>query len=169
MPPRKKKTYPAPDLSVDTTRPFTTVFTDGSSTGGVGAGGWAWAVEDGPEASGFAHETTNQRMEVQAAAEAVLALPGLLLVVSDSMYVINCFEKQWWSGWQRRGWRNAQGEPVANRDLWEPFIESVLARRGEVKFRWIKGHQGHKMNDHVDALAKAAKAEAVAVEKQAAS
>lgn len=156
MPPRKKKT-PPPTPTVDTVHPYTTVFTDGSSTGGVGDGGWAWAVEDGPEASGGAYETTNQRMEVQAAMEAVAALPGLLLVVSDSSYVVNCFTQNWWQGWQRRGWRNAAGAPVANRDLWEPFVDLYLSRGGEVRFHWIKGHSGHPMNDRVDELAKAAR------------
>jgi ribonuclease HI len=156
MPPRKKKT-PPPTPTIDTVRPYTTVFTDGSSSGGVGDGGWAWAVEDGPEGSGSATDTTNQRMELTAAAEAVGSISGLLLVVSDSSYVVNAFNQNWWQGWQRRGWRNSQGEPVANRDLWEPFVDAVNARAGQVKFRWIKGHSGHPMNDRVDFLAKEAK------------
>lgn len=156
MPPRKKKT-PPPTPVVDTLLPYTTVFTDGSSTGGVGDGGWAWAVLDGPEASGNAHETTNQRMELQAAYEAVKALPGLLLVVADSSYVVNCFESEWWKGWHRRGWLNSVGAPVANRDLWEPFVELYLSRNNEVRFAWIKGHSGHPGNDRVDSLAKAAR------------
>jgi ribonuclease HI len=159
MPPRKKK---APDPRgvtpiVDTVLPYTTVFTDGSSTGAVGPGGWAWAVENGPENSGGAYDTTNQRMELQAAMEAVAALPGLLLVVSDSSYVVNGFAQEWWKGWHRRGWLNSTGNPVANRDLWEPFVDMVLARQGEVKFAWIKGHTGNPMNDRVDELAKAAR------------
>lgn len=142
---------------VATTRRYTTVFTDGSSTGSVGPGGWAWAVPDGPEASGGAEQTTNQRMELVAAMEAVAALPGLLLVVSDSAYVVNCFQQGWWQGWQRRGWRTAAGAPVANRDLWEPFVAAVQARGGQVRFAWIKGHSGHPENDRVDALARAAR------------
>lgn len=156
MPPRKRK-VPPPTPTVETTLPYTTVFTDGSSTGGWGPGGWAWAVPDGPEASGNHEMTTNQRMELQAAMEAVRALPGLLLVVSDSSYVINGFNQEWWKGWHRRGWVNAAGAPVANRDLWEPFVELVLARRGEVRFAWIKGHSNHPENDRVDRLAKAAR------------
>lgn len=156
MPPRKKK-VPPPTPTVETVLPYTTVFTDGSSTGAMGPGGWAWAVEDGPEASGGDLMTSNNRMEMQAAMEAVRALPGLLLVVSDSSYVVNCFQSEWWRGWQRRGWRNAAGAEVANRDLWEPFIDLVLARRGEVRFAWIKGHSNHPMNDRVDMLAKAAR------------
>lgn len=159
MPPRKKK-IPPPTPTVDTALPYTTVFTDGSSTGAWGHGGWAWAVLDGPEASGSDPWSTNQRMEVQAAYEAVLALPGLLLVVADSSYVVNCFNQHWWQGWQRRGWTNAAGAPVANRDLWEPFIDLYQSRggvNGEVRFAWIKGHSGHPGNDRVDVLAKEAR------------
>jgi ribonuclease HI len=109
-------------------------------------------VPDGPFASGSADHTTNQRMEITAAARAVEALPGPLEIVSDSTYVVNCFEKRWWEGWQRRDWKNSKKEPVANRDLWEPFIERVLAR-GDVTFRWVKGHGGDPWNDLADRLA----------------
>jgi ribonuclease HI len=78
-------------------------------------------------------------------------------VVSDSAYVVNCFHQQWYTGWHRKGWKNSQGKPVANRDLWEELVELVLARRGEVRFAWIKGHSGHPMNDRVDQLAKSAR------------
>lgn len=145
---------------VETSLPYATVFTDGSSTGRWGPGGWAWALagaDDQPtgvEASGGDGWTTNQRMEMLAAHEAVKATPGLLLVVSDSAYVVNCFTQEWWKGWDRREWRK-----VANTDLWQPFIADVLDRGGEVRFAWIKGHSGHPMNDHVDALAKAARAQ----------
>jgi ribonuclease HI len=130
----------------------TTVYTDGACLGNPGPGGWAWADVDGPFASGFAARTTNQRMEILAAYEAVLAHPGPLVVVSDSTYVVNCFRDRWWEGWIRRGWTNSARKPVANRDLWEPFVEAVNAR-GDVTFRWVKGHSGHPMNDLVDRLA----------------
>jgi ribonuclease HI len=94
-------------------------------------------------------------MEVRAALEAVRALDGPLVVVSDSTYVVNCFRNRWWKGWHARGWLNSQKRPVANRDLWEPLVEVVLAR-GDVSFRWVKGHSGDPMNDLVDALAVAA-------------
>ncbi len=132
--------------------PTTTVFTDGACSGNPGPGGWAWAVPDGPFASGFAEHTTNQRMELTAASEAVGALTGPLEVVSDSTYVVNCFKQEWHKGWLARGWLNSQKKPVANRDLWEPFIELVL-ERGDVTFRWVKGHSGDAMNDLVDGLA----------------
>lgn len=128
------------------------MYTDGACLGNPGPGGWAWAVPDGPYASGAEAQTTNQRMEITAAYEAVKALPGRLEVVSDSTYVVNCFRDRWHEGWVKRGWKNAQRQPVANRDLWEPFIALVL-ERGDVTFRWVKGHGGDPMNDLVDRLA----------------
>ena len=99
--------------------------------------------------------TTNQRMEINAALEAVTALDGPLEVVSDSTYVVNCFRDSWYVGWKRRGWTNSQKKPVANRDLWEPLIELYQQRGGEpvITFRWVKGHSGDPMNDLVDRLA----------------
>jgi ribonuclease HI len=131
---------------------MTTAYTDGACLGNPGPGGWAWAVPDGPFASGPADRTTNQRMEIQAALEAVRALPGRLEVVSDSTYVVNCFRDRWWEGWIARGWLNKAKKPVANRDLWEPLID-LYRERGDVTFRWVKGHSGDVMNDLVDALA----------------
>lgn len=130
----------------------TFAYTDGACSGNPGPGGWAWAVEDGPYSSGAERQTTNQRMEITAAHEAVKALPGRLEVVSDSTYVVNCFRDRWHEGWLRRGWKSSKREPVANRDLWEPFIDLVL-ERGDVTFRWVKGHGGDPMNDLVDRLA----------------
>jgi ribonuclease HI len=128
------------------------VWTDGACSGNPGPGGWAWATQDGRQGSGGAVLTTNQRMEVQAALEAITALAGPLVVVSDSTYVVNCFRDGWWKGWLARGWVNSAKKPVANRDLWEPLIE-VFTQRGDVSFRWVKGHSGDVMNDLVDRLA----------------
>ncbi len=130
----------------------TEVWTDGACAGNPGPGGWAWAVPDGRQAAGGAATTTNQRMEIQAALEAVRALPGPLVVVSDSTYVVNCFRDGWWRGWLARGWTNAAKKPVANRDLWEPLV-LLVTERGDVTFRWVKGHSGDPMNDLVDRLA----------------
>jgi ribonuclease HI len=131
------------------------VWTDGACSGNPGPGGWAWATEDGRQASGGAPQTTNQRMEIQAALEAVRALDGPLVVVSDSTYVVNCFRDRWWQGWLARGWLTSAKKPVANRDLWEPLVTTVRDR-GDVSFRWVKGHSGDPMNDLVDQLAVAA-------------
>ena len=108
-------------------------------------------VPGGQRDSGAAPQTTNQRMELTAVLEAVRALEGPLEVYSDSTYVVNCFRDRWWEGWIRRGWRNSQKKPVANRDLWEPLIELVLAR--EIDFVWVKGHAGDPWNDEADRLA----------------
>lgn len=131
---------------------LTQVYTDGACSGNPGPGGWAWAVPGGPFASGAAAHTTNQRMEIQAVLEALRALDGRVEVVSDSTYVVHCFRDRWYEGWRRRGWTNSQKKPVANRDLWEPLIDLYLAR-GDVTFRWVKGHSGDPMNDLVDGLA----------------
>lgn len=131
------------------------VFTDGACSGNPGPGGWAWATEDGRQGFGGERRSTNQRMEIMAALAAVNAIEGPLVVVSDSTYVVNCFRKRWWRSWHRTGWRTSAGKPVANRDLWEPLIEQVLAREN-VEFRWIKGHAGHPLNELADTLAVAA-------------
>ncbi|HEY8526758.1 MAG TPA: ribonuclease H [Acidimicrobiales bacterium] len=130
----------------------TTVYTDGACLGNPGPGGWAWVEPGGAFASGFEPRTTNQRMEITAAYEAVRSHPGPLEVISDSTYVVNCFRDRWWEGWRRRGWTNAARKPVANRDLWEPFVDLVV-ERGDVVFRWVKGHSNDVMNDLVDKLA----------------
>ncbi|MGH9083054.1 MAG: ribonuclease H family protein [Acidimicrobiales bacterium] len=138
----------------------TTVYTDGACRGNPGPGGWAWAVPGGPFASGAHPSTTNQRMEVTAALEALRSLvPGAtggICVRSDSTYVVNCFRDRWWAGWRRRGWRNSQGRPVANRDLWEPLLDLALAPEARVRFEWVKGHSGDRWNDVVDGLATSA-------------
>jgi ribonuclease HI len=133
--------------------PVTTVYTDGACRGNPGPGGWAWAVDAGPSASGGEPHTTNQRMEVTAVVQALQSLPGPLLVVSDSTYVVNCFRQKWWVGWQRRGWRNSQNKPVANQDLWKVLLELALDPSRTVTFDWVKGHSGDRMNDLVDLLA----------------
>jgi ribonuclease HI len=131
----------------------TVVYTDGACSGNPGPGGWAWAVPGGRWRSGAAAHTTNQRMEITAALEALRALPRPLEVHSDSTYVVNCFRDRWWEGWIKRGWRNSQGKPVANRDLWEPLIALYRQDADSVRFHWVKGHAGDLMNEIVDELA----------------
>jgi len=131
----------------------TVVYTDGSSLGNPGPGGWAWAVPNGPFASGAEAHSTNQRMEIMAVIRALEAIPGPVHVRSDSTYVVNCFRDRWWEGWKRRGWRNSAGKPVANRDLWEPLLALALDGGRPVRFSWVKGHSGNEMNDRVDVLA----------------
>lgn len=136
----------------------TTAFTDGACLGNPGKGGWGFVVDGGLWASGSDPATTNQRMELTAAYEAVRRIPGQLIIISDSTYVVNCFNQGWWEGWLKRGWKNSKKEPVANRDLWEPFIE-LVRRRGDVTFTWVKGHSGDRLNDAADKLATTAAAE----------
>ena len=131
----------------------TRVYTDGACLGNPGPGGWAWAVPEGRYASGAEALTTNQRMEIRAAWEAVSSVEGPLEVVSDSTYVVNCFRDRWWEGWLARGWLNKAKKPVANRDLWEPLVEAVRSDPGRVRFVWVKGHSTDPMNDLVDRLA----------------
>ncbi len=110
-------------------------------------------MDGGPSDSGGEPHTTNQRMEVTAVLRALQALPGPLLVMSDSTYVVNCFRQKWWVGWERRGWRNAQGKPVANQDLWKDLLALALDPSRPVSFEWVKGHSGDRMNDVVDQMA----------------
>lgn len=143
---------PVPSTSVPGPAGVLEVYTDGACSGNPGPGGWAWATADGRQDSGGEPHTTNQRMEISAALQAVRALPGELIVVSDSTYVVNCFRDAWWHGWLARGWQTSARKPVANRDLWEPLVDAVR-ERGDVTFRWVKGHSGDPMNDLVDRLA----------------
>jgi ribonuclease HI len=138
------------------------IYTDGACSGNPGPGGWAWAAApDGvPSEAGGERSTTNQRMEITAVLEALRSEggreghPRQILVVSDSLYVVNCFRDRWWVRWEANGWRNAKKQPVANADLWRPLLE--LVRANDVSFDWVKGHSGDAMNDLVDQLAVAA-------------
>jgi ribonuclease HI len=135
------------------------VYTDGSCLRNPGPGGWGWCVLGGPRASGSVPNTTNQRMEITAALEAVHTFrlfEGTLEIVSDSRYVIDCFQKKWWRGWERNGWLTAQKRPVANRDLWQPLIACLAERVGPTSWEWIKAHAGHEGNELADSLANAA-------------
>ncbi len=138
---------------------ITVVYTDGACLGNPGPGGWAWAVPGGAWACGADPHTTNQRMELQAVLEALREMTGPVEVASDSTYVVNCFRDKWYEGWKRRGWRNSNRKPVANRDLWEPLIELYCSRPGEISFRWVKGHSGDEWNEIVDQLASGAAAD----------
>ena len=115
----------------------TEVYTDGACSGNPGPGGWAWAVapEGDVFASGGDAHTTNQRMELMAVLEALRSLPGELVIVSDSTYVVNCFRDRWWVKWKANGWKNSKKEPVANTDLWMPLVE--LVQQMQPAFRWV--------------------------------
>ncbi|HZO43692.1 MAG TPA: ribonuclease HI [Methylomirabilota bacterium] len=140
-------------------QPDVTVYTDGACSGNPGPGGWAAIIMDGDEervVSGRAPRTTNQRMELQAVAEGLAAIPGSrrVHVYSDSAYIVNCFREGWWERWEKNGWRNSQKQPVANRDLWERLLAET--RRHDVAWHKVAGHSDDALNNRVDALARAA-------------
>ena len=136
-----------------------TVYTDGACSGNPGPGGFAAIiVEDGSERviAGAEPHTTNQRMELLGAIEALASIPGRrrVEVYTDSAYVMNCFRDRWWEKWEANGWLGAGKKPVTNRDLWERLIAET--RRHDVVWHKVKGHSGDVANDRVDALARAA-------------
>jgi ribonuclease HI len=138
----------------------TVVFTDGACSGNPGPGGWGWSIVGGISANGAEKKSTNQRMELWAVLDALTTIvpleDGTIEVVSDSTYVVNCFNNRWWPGWEAKGWKNSQKQPVANQDLWKPLVALYKRNRDRITFRWVKGHSGNPMNDKVDALAVAA-------------
>jgi len=129
------------------------VYTDGACFPNPGKGGWAWIAEDGRKWQGSEDPSTNQRMELMAAINALESLGGPLEIVTDSMYLVNC-AGAWLVNWKRNGWRNAQGKPVKNRELIEK-IDALMQGR-EITFKWVRGHSGEAMNEAADKLASAA-------------
>lgn len=121
-------------------------------------------MPDGPSGSGGEVQTTNNRMELKAVLEALVALDGAVEVYCDSTYVVNCFRDRWWEGWIRRNWKTADGKAVSNRDLWMRIIEQVQLR--PVVFHWVRGHSGDRWNDEADRLATEAADSQDTVEEQ---
>ncbi len=135
--------------------PFVEIFTDGACRGNPGPGGWAALLRTAGkerEIGGGEPHTTNNRMELRAAIEALNALkrPCRVELHSDSQYVRDGITK-WIHGWNRNGWRTADKKPVKNAALWQELVEA--ASRHQVLWHWVKGHSGHPENDRVDALA----------------
>ena len=156
---------PVPLLARDGLTASVVVYTDGACRGNPGPGGWAALILEGGDAreiSGFEPHTTNQRMELRAAIEALAAIPGSRSVAlyTDSAYVMNCFRDRWWVRWEQSGWLGASKQPVTNRDLWERLIGET--RRHDVAWHKVKGHSGHPQNERVDLLARDAIVSAVA-------
>ena len=135
--------------------PAVEIFTDGACRGNPGPGGWAALLRTADkerEISGGEPLTTNNRMDLRAAIEALNALkrPCRVELHSDSQYVRDGITK-WIFGWQRNGGRTADKKAVKNADLWQELLDAEA--RHEVQWHWVKGHSGHPENDRVDALA----------------
>ncbi len=135
------------------------VWTDGGCKPNPGPGGWAAILRYGGherELFGAEAATTNNRMELTAAAMALEALtrPCRVVLHTDSEYV-RLGVTRWHTGWVRRNWRNAAGDPVANMDLWRKLLDAAAAH--EIDWRWVRGHSGDPMNERVDKLATTAR------------
>ena len=133
-----------------------TIYTDGACRGNPGKGGWGAILKYGAferEISGGERSTTNNRMELTAAIEALKMLkePCSVTLTSDSKYMIDAIEKKWIDSWQKKGWRKADGKEVLNVDLWEKLLEQLAIH--DVTFVWVHGHAGHKYNERCDELA----------------
>lgn len=131
------------------------IYSDGACSGNPGPGGWgALLVHDGVEKEicGGAAETTNNRMEMTAAIEALKALKRRCNVHlhTDSNYLREGVTT-WIHGWKKNGWRTSARKPVKNQDLWMEL--DALMQRQQVSWHWVKGHSGHKENDRADQLA----------------
>lgn len=131
------------------------IFTDGACKGNPGPGGWGALLRYGErekELYGGEPETTNNRMEMMAAIEALKALtqPCRVALTTDSQYLRRGIT-EWLKNWKRNGWKTAARQPVKNADLWQALDEQV--GRHEIEWRWVKGHSGHAENERADQLA----------------
>jgi ribonuclease HI len=134
------------------------IYTDGACRGNPGPGGWGALLIAGDRRkslSGSAEETTNNRMELTAAIEALRALrrPTDVALYTDSKYVRDGI-REWLPNWKKRGWRTADRKPVKNLDLWQALDAAAQPHR--VAWHWVKGHAGDEGNEAADALANAA-------------
>jgi ribonuclease HI len=134
------------------------IWTDGACSGNPGPGGWGAVLRYGEtekEFSGAEAATTNNRMELMAAIEALNALkkPMRVKLHTDSKYVMDGVTK-WIHGWKKNGWKTADKKPVKNDDLWRAL--ETAASRHEVEWKWVKGHSDDVMNNRADELARGA-------------
>ncbi|MBU0673432.1 MAG: ribonuclease HI [Proteobacteria bacterium] len=134
-----------------------TIYTDGGSINNPGPGGYGVVmIYDGVrrELTGGFRRTTNNRMELMGCIAALRELPvrnRRISLFSDSSYVVNGVTKGWARGWQRRGWRKADGQPALNADLWAELLE--LIAQLDIGFNWVRGHSGNPLNERCDELA----------------
>ena len=146
-------------LDCDAAAKRVVAYTDGSCLGNPGPGGWAAVLTYGGHErvlSGGAQRTTNNRMEVLAALEALETLNESCAVdvYTDSRYLRDAVEKGWLRGWRKNGWRTADKRPVKNQDLWERLVPQLA--KHSVTIHWVAGHAGHPANERVDTLAREA-------------
>lgn len=137
--------------------PKVIIHTDGACSGNPGPGGWGAILQYGDterELKGGELSTTNNRMELMAAIQALEALkkPCKVELHTDSQYVQKGIH-EWIHGWKKRGWLTADKKPVKNDDLWKRL--DAARQRHDVDWRWVKGHNGHELNERADALARA--------------
>lgn len=146
-------------------KPHVVIYTDGACSGNPGPGGWAALLRYGRHEkllTGAASRTTNNRMELRAAVEALRALkhPCKVDLYTDSDYLRRGIT-EWLPQWQARGWRTASKKRVKNRDLWQALAEE--AAKHDITWHWVEGHAGHPDNERVDRAARHALTEKAAV------
>ena len=138
------------------------IYTDGSARGNPNGPGGYGCVLHYVDSKGNLHErefsagykkTTNNRMEIMAAIVGLEALtkPCQVELYSDSQYLVNAFNQHWIEGWLKKGWKRGKNEDVKNVDLWKRLLEAKAPH--QVTFIWVKGHDGHEMNERCDVLA----------------
>jgi ribonuclease HI len=132
------------------------IHTDGACSGNPGPGGWGAILDYNgtrKELSGGEAHTTNNRMEITAAVEALNALkrPCKVSMHVDSQYVKDGITK-WIHGWKKNGWKTADKKPVKNAELWQALDEAI--KHHEISWHWVKGHDGHADNERADELAR---------------
>nr|WP_076777556.1 ribonuclease HI [Lachnoclostridium phocaeense] len=141
------------------------IYTDGAARGNPDGPGGYGAVLEYVDTKGQLHtkelsqgykKTTNNRMELMAVIAALEALnrPCSVELYSDSKYVVDAFNQNWIGGWLKKGWKRGKNEPVKNVDLWKRLLQAKEPH--QVRFIWVKGHDGHPQNERCDTLATAA-------------
>jgi len=132
------------------------IYSDGSSLGNPGPGGWGTILEYNgieKELSGGDSYTTNNQMELLGVIKGLEALkePCEVEIISDSKYVVQAIN-EWLENWQKKNWKTASKQPVKNKELWQQYLN--IAQKHKIKAIWVKGHNGHSFNERCDILAK---------------
>lgn len=141
------------------------IYTDGAARGNPNGPGGYGCVLHYTDKNGVLHErefsqgyikTTNNRMELMAAIVGLEALtrPCEVELYSDSKYVVDAFNQHWIDGWIKKGWKRGKNDPVKNIELWQRLLKAKAPH--QVRFHWVKGHDGHEMNERCDQLATSA-------------